>query len=71
MGLLLDVDTPEALAELERPGHAVVVGGTGMLASAARELAARGHTLTSVARRHADLGPGVTSMALDYRDTES
>ncbi len=71
VGLLLDVDTPEALAELERPGHAVVVGGTGMLAPAARELAARGHTLTSVARRHADLGPGVTSMELDYGDTET
>ena len=30
--LLVDVDTPDALAELERPGHALVVGGTGMLA---------------------------------------
>ena len=42
-GLLVDVDTPEALAQLERPRHAVVVGGTGMLASATRALAERGH----------------------------
>ena len=33
-GLLVDVDTADALADLERPGHAVVVGGTGMLAPA-------------------------------------
>jgi molybdopterin-guanine dinucleotide biosynthesis protein A len=66
--LLADVDTPDALAELERPGHAVVVGGTGMLARATRALTERGHTVTSVARRSADLGPGVTSVRLDYRD---
>ena len=68
-GLLADVDTPEALAVLERPGHAVVVGGTGMLASATRVLATRGHAVTSVARRAADLGPGVEPVALDYRDS--
>ena len=31
-GLLRDADTPDVLLELERPGHALVVGGTGMLA---------------------------------------
>jgi molybdopterin-guanine dinucleotide biosynthesis protein A len=66
--LLLDVDTPEALADLERPGHVVVIGGTGMLAGATRSLAERGHLVTSIARRPAELGPSVTSVALDYRD---
>ncbi len=69
-GLLVDVDTPEALAQLERPRHAVVVGGTGMLASATRALAERGHPVTSIARRSAALGGGVTPIALDYRDTD-
>ena len=41
-GLLVDADTPEALAELEQPGHALVVGGTGMLAELTRGLAAGG-----------------------------
>jgi molybdopterin-guanine dinucleotide biosynthesis protein A len=70
-GLLADVDVPERLAELERPGHALVVGATGMLAGLTRELAARGHTVTSIARRSAGLGPGVTSVPLDYRDSEA
>jgi molybdopterin-guanine dinucleotide biosynthesis protein A len=70
-GLLVDVDTPDALAELERPGHAVVVGGTGMLAAATRAFAARGHHVTSIARRTAGLGAGVTSLELDYRDSSA
>jgi molybdopterin-guanine dinucleotide biosynthesis protein A len=68
--LLVDVDTPAALAELGRPGHAVVLGGTAMLAPATRALAARGHAVTSIARRPAGLGAGVVSVPLDYRDTE-
>lgn len=66
-GLLVDVDTPDALAELERPGHAVVVGGTGMLAPATRALADRGHVVTCVARHVADLGSGVAVEPADYR----
>ena len=66
--LLVDADTPDELASLEQPGHALVVGGTGMLAGLTRALAGRGHTVTSVARRDADLGPGVLSLPLDYRD---
>jgi molybdopterin-guanine dinucleotide biosynthesis protein A len=76
-GLLVDVDTPEELAELERPGHALVVGGTGMLAALTRSLAERGHVVTSVARR-ATLPPDnarntvlqgrIAPLALDYRD---
>jgi molybdopterin-guanine dinucleotide biosynthesis protein A len=61
-----DVDTPEELAALERPRHALVVGGTGMLAGLTTTLAARGHPVTVVARRPADLG--VAQLALDYRD---
>ena len=66
--LLADVDTPDALTELQRPGHVVVVGGTGMLAPATRALTARGHAVTSIARRSARLGPGVSSVTLDYWD---
>lgn len=51
-------------------GHALVVGGTGMLAGLTRALAARGHGVTVVARRPAAVGPGVLQLALDYRDTE-
>ena len=69
--LLLDVDTPEALAQLDRPQHALVVGGTGMLALATRALAERGHPVTSIARRPAALGQGVVSVPLDYRDSEA
>jgi molybdopterin-guanine dinucleotide biosynthesis protein A len=69
-GLLVDVDTPESLAELERPGHTLVVGGTGMLAAATRALAARGHIVTSVARRPAELGPGIAPVGLDYRASD-
>jgi molybdopterin-guanine dinucleotide biosynthesis protein A len=68
--LLADVDTPEALASLERPGHVVVVGGTGMLAGATRALADRGHAVTSVARRPGQLGVGIVPVTLDYRDGE-
>jgi len=67
--LLADADTPEALAALERPGHALVVGGTGMLAHATRALSDRGHAVTSIARRARDLGPAVMSVAVDYRDS--
>jgi molybdopterin-guanine dinucleotide biosynthesis protein A len=67
--LFVDVDTPVRLAELERRRHALVVGGTGMLAPATRALAGRGHVVTSVARRAADLSPRVVSAPLDYRDT--
>jgi molybdopterin-guanine dinucleotide biosynthesis protein A len=70
-GLLADVDTPDALAELDRPGHALVVGGTGMLAPATRGLTARGHVVTCISRRRVDLGPGVASLTLDYRDDEA
>ena len=66
--LLVDVDTPDALVRLERPGHALVVGGTGMLAGVTRALAGRGHAVTSIARRRVDLAPGIVSVALDYRD---
>jgi molybdopterin-guanine dinucleotide biosynthesis protein A len=67
-GLLVDADTPEELGALERPGHVLVVGGTGMLEPAARALGARGHVVTCLARRVVDLGPGVTVEPLDYRD---
>ncbi len=70
-GLLVDADTPEALRELERPGHVVVVGGTGMLAPATRALGERGHVVTSIARRPADLGPSVSVEPVDYRDTRN
>ena len=66
-GLLVDVDTPDALARLEARRHALVVGGTGMLAPAARALADRGHAVTCIARRLADLGRGVAVEAADYR----
>jgi molybdopterin-guanine dinucleotide biosynthesis protein A len=65
--LLVDADTPEALENLERPGHALVVGGTGMLAALTLSLAARGHAVTSVAR-HAALGDAVHPVETDYRD---
>jgi len=76
--LLADADTPAELALLERPGHAVVVGGTGMLAGLTRSLLARGHEVTSIARRPARLGEEgarndqsqrlLVPVALDYRD---
>jgi molybdopterin-guanine dinucleotide biosynthesis protein A len=69
--LLADVDTAEKLTELEKPGHVVVVGGTGMLAGLSRALAARGHRVTVVARRPVDLGAGVEQLTLDYRSTEA
>jgi molybdenum cofactor guanylyltransferase len=70
-GLLEDADTPEALAALERPGHAVVVGGTGMLLPAAQLLARRGHTVTVVARHSIPVGRAATLVRLDYRDGET
>ncbi len=70
-GLLVDADTPQALAELEQPGHALVVGGTGMLAGLTCGLAAGGHRVTSVSRHATRLGEGVTPVAQDYRGTES
>ena len=69
-GLLVDVDTPDALADLERPGHALVVGGTGMLIGVVHVLARRGHSVTGVARHPSPLGRGATLVQLDYRDTE-
>ena len=57
-GLLVDVDTPGALVALERPGHAVVVGGTGMLAGVTRALAARG-----VRSRPSPGGPPISAPA--------
>ena len=69
-GMLRDADTPEALRELERPGHALVVGGTGMLAAATRALADRGHVVTCIARRDVRLGDGVTVEPVDYREPE-
>ena len=67
--LLVDADTPAALAALERPGHVLVVGGTGMLAPAARALRDRGHLVTCIARRTAELGHGIAVELTDYRDT--
>jgi len=67
-GLLRDADTPEALRNLEHPGHALVVGGTGMLAGAARGLTERGHIVTCIARRPAELGHRITVEPADYRD---
>jgi hypothetical protein len=68
-GLLVDVDTPDGLARLEAPGHALVVGGTGMVARATRALGERGHRVTCIARRPRDLGPGVTVETTDYHDS--
>ena len=65
--LLDDVDTPESLARLERRGHALVVGGTGMLAGLTRSLAARGHAVSSLARRRRGLGAGIDELEVDYR----
>jgi len=67
-GLLRDADTPDVLLELERPGHALVVGGTGMLAPAVRALTTRGHVVTCIARRGGDLGSGVVVEQVDYRN---
>ena len=67
-GLLRDADTTQALRDLERPGHALVVGGTGMLAATTRALADRGHAVTCIARHGADLGDGIGVERLDYRD---
>ena len=60
-GLLRDADTPDVLLDLERPGHALVVGGTGMLAATTRALTDRGHAVTCIARNSADLGTGSAS----------
>lgn len=76
-GLLADADTRAELAALERPGHALVVGGTGMLAGLTRALAERGHRVTSLSRRgtlpvegpvrHSLLRAQISPVALDYR----
>ena len=53
--LLVDVDTPDALRELERPGHVLVVGGTGMLVAAtlvARAPRARSDSCRAPTRFH-------------------
>lgn len=68
-GLLVDADTPEALRELEQPGHALVVGGTGMLLSVAQLLARRGHAVTATARQVMNLGSGATLARVDHRDS--
>jgi molybdopterin-guanine dinucleotide biosynthesis protein A len=67
-GLLRDADTPDVLLDLEQPGHALVVGGTGMLAATTKALADRGHAVTCIARRAADLGDGIGVEPIDYRD---
>jgi molybdopterin-guanine dinucleotide biosynthesis protein A len=66
--LLANVNTAADLAALERPGHALVVGGTGMLAGLTRALRHRGHPVTFLARRGVDLGGGIVQVAVDYRD---
>jgi len=76
--LLADADTPGELAVLERPGHALVVGGTGMLAGLTRALAERGHAVTSLSRSGREPVAGnacnsldqarISSVAVDYRD---
>jgi molybdopterin-guanine dinucleotide biosynthesis protein A len=68
-GLLVDTDTPEELAALERPGHVLVVGGTGMLLPATMLLAQRGHPVTAIGRRSTSLGPGATLARVDYRES--
>ena len=76
--ILADADTPAELALLERPGHALVIGGTGMLAGLTRALVARGHSVTSIARRATLLSERACTdqsrgllvpVALDYRDS--
>lgn len=69
--LLANVNTPADLAALERPGHVLVVGGTGMLTGLTEALAGRGHAVTVIARRHAALPAGAVQLALDYRDDET
>ncbi len=49
----------------------MVIGGTGMLAGLCRTLAERGHRLSVLARRPADLGPGVRCFPCDYTDAVS
>jgi molybdopterin-guanine dinucleotide biosynthesis protein A len=66
--VFVDLDTPDELARLEEPGHALVVGGTGMLAGLARRLADRGHAVSVLARRAPRPGAGVSGVPVDYRD---
>ena len=76
--LLADADTPAELAALERAGHALVVGGTGMLAGLTRALAERGHAVTSLSRSVREPVAGnacnsleqapIVAVAVDYRD---
>lgn len=48
----------------------MVIGGTGMLAYLCRSLAECGHPLSVLARRPADLGPGVSCFPCDYTDPD-
>lgn len=68
-------ETHGATAE---PGHALVVGGTGMLRAVAIELGRRGHATTVVARGRGDLSEmadesrgRVHPLPLDYGDHEA
>lgn len=48
----------------------MIVGGTGMLSGVCRALARRGHRVSVLARRPADLGPGVVCYPCDYTDSD-
>lgn len=50
--------------------HALVVGGTGMLAGLVAALAERGDDLTVVARNRRPLPAGAVQLSLDYRSTD-
>jgi hypothetical protein len=50
--------------------HALVVGGTGMLAGLVAALAERGEHVTVVARTRRALPPGAVHLAVDYRSSE-
>ena len=48
----------------------MVIGGTGMLTGFCRSLAERRHPLSVLARRPANLGPGVRCFPCDYTDPD-
>lgn len=55
-------------------GHALVVGGTGMLAGAVRGLVSRGWRVSVLARRASAFAlrePGVTGLDCNYNDTDA
>jgi len=55
-------------------GHALVVGGTGMLAGAVRGLLARGWSVSVLARRASAFAmrqPGVVGLDCDYNDADA